>query len=355
MIRRIIFWQNILSDHQSDFISRLSELSEAEVYLAYESDASRGWSETNFHGTTVLDSRNPDSFLLLLSFTRLDDCHVFSGFNVYPKCTQAYNILRSYNVRISVISEAFDPSGPLGIFRSLRAHFIYRFLNRRVNAVFAIGSDSRRQFISHGISSSKIVDFAYYLKPDPKTTPPLASPEDPFHIVFIGQLIPRKNVLLLVRAFTLFYRSYPNSCLTIVGIGRLKTRVLNYLRNNPLIPCRLVCGLPHSDVLQLLANASALVLPSRWDGWGAVVSESLLVNTPVVCSNKVGSRILITSPERGSIFDDNSIQSLLSSLVAMYERSQSRASTSDFAASDDQLIQLDSGVLTFLQHLEQAR
>ena len=47
--------------------------------------------------------------------------------------------------------------------------------------------------------------------------------------------------------------------------------------------------LPVGDVPGEMAKADCLVLPSRYDGWGAVVSEALLVGTPAICSDKCGS------------------------------------------------------------------
>jgi len=58
----------------------------------------------------------------------------------------------------------------------------------------------------------------------------------------------------------------------------------------------------NSEVRGILSQTDLLILPSRGDGWGAVVNEALMSGVPVVCSDHCGAADLICNSDRGEIF-----------------------------------------------------
>ena len=64
----------------------------------------------------------------------------------------------------------------------------------------------------------------------------------------------------------------------------------------------------------LLASHDLLVLPSRFDGWGAVVNEALSVGTPVLCSDTCGAADLLAAPDYGTAFRSGDASSLAAAL-----------------------------------------
>jgi glycosyltransferase involved in cell wall biosynthesis len=71
---------------------------------------------------------------------------------------------------------------------------------------------------------------------------------------------------------------------------------------------------PNSEVIKLISNCDLLVLPSRWDGWGAVINEALMCGVPVVCSDRCGASDLVDGHERGEVFPSESAHALRTSL-----------------------------------------
>ena len=57
----------------------------------------------------------------------------------------------------------------------------------------------------------------------------------------------------------------------------------------------------HDRVFEFIRRADVFVLPSRWDGWGAVVNEALLSGVPVVCSDAAGASCVLDG-ELGAAF-----------------------------------------------------
>jgi glycosyltransferase involved in cell wall biosynthesis len=66
--------------------------------------------------------------------------------------------------------------------------------------------------------------------------------------------------------------------------------------------------------MELVGRSDLLVLPSRWDGWGAVTNEALLRGVPVVCSDYCGSADLLADGWRGTVVRAGSVDALLGAL-----------------------------------------
>jgi glycosyltransferase involved in cell wall biosynthesis len=78
----------------------------------------------------------------------------------------------------------------------------------------------------------------------------------------------------------------------------------------------------------LFEEADLLLLPSKWDGWGAVVNEALMCGVPVICSDRCGAADLLRESWRGSIFKTGSVESLRSMLQEWIERGRNKESSS---------------------------
>ena len=116
-------------------------------------------------------------------------------------------------------------------------------------------------------------------------------------------MIKRKNVDNLINAVAKL--KLDNIELWIVGKGPEE----NYLRSlaNFMIPRKVKWFgvVPMSKASKIIRQSDCLVLPSRFDGWGAVVSESLMVGTPVICSNNCGSSVVVKASGFGGVFSHN--------------------------------------------------
>ena len=68
---------------------------------------------------------------------------------------------------------------------------------------------------------------------------------------------------------------------------------------------------PQPKVPFIMNNADVLILPSLYDGWGAVVNEALQVGCFVICSDACGaSNLLLANNNLGLVFKHNSEKDL---------------------------------------------
>jgi glycosyltransferase involved in cell wall biosynthesis len=143
---------------------------------------------------------------------------------------------------------------------------------------------------------------------DPEVFSPgisLAAREKKF--VFVGQLIERKGVDLLVKVFSQFHKRYPDWQLHVIGSGPL-----SHLFDAPGIT---VEGFqPPDRVASILRGSRFLILPSYEEHWGLVVHEAALSGCGLIVSKAVGASFDLVSEGNGSVFDANSCRSLYQSL-----------------------------------------
>lgn len=57
-----------------------------------------------------------------------------------------------------------------------------------------------------------------------------------------------------------------------------------------------------NKVHQMMHRFDVLVLPSRYDGWGAVINEALQRGLYVICSNRCGAKALVVNDKIGKVF-----------------------------------------------------
>lgn len=311
----IIFWHNILSEHISPLVKVLAKYDKIQVYFAYEDSKQRGWKTPDFGNATVLDSRQPQHYNFLLQFSQATDYHILSGYFSYPVAWKAFHSIRKTDAKILILSEAFEFFGIKGLLRLLRAKLQTTLWGQDIDGVLAMGQLGVRFYHMAGFPKSKIYEFSYVIESE--SLPNLDNPNHlnlqentKFQILYVGKLIPRKRVDLLLKAISKLSRK--DIHLTIVGEGRQANSLINL--SHRLKISDQVTFLPrmtNEETLQLMSQSDLLVLPSRWDGWGAVVTEALSVGTPVICSDRCGAASIIESNKlSGSSFKNANVKSL---------------------------------------------
>jgi glycosyltransferase involved in cell wall biosynthesis len=125
----------------------------------------------------------------------------------------------------------------------------------------------------------------------------------------VGQLIYQKGLDVLIQALAM---THAESCfLHIIGNGSEETSYENLAKRQQVDPFIQWHGtMPNEQVLDHMAKADLLVLPSRYDGWGAVVNEALTVGTPVLASDACGASCLLTSDFLGDVFPSGNTSKL---------------------------------------------
>ncbi|EJF08302.1 glycosyltransferase [Pontibacter sp. BAB1700] len=169
------------------------------------------------------------------------------------------------------------------------------------NKIFAIGHHALDWYNKFCVSSSKIVPFIYCVAERPII---LMTYDCSQHVKFLfaGQLIKRKGLDLLLKSMV----SLPNDNyeLNIIGDGKERHSLESFaLLHN--IRSTFHGTKKNKETIAEMESCDVLILPSRHDGWGAVINEALMAGMFVICSENCGAKELIHSGFNGLVFSHN--------------------------------------------------
>ncbi|AAU92792.1 glycosyltransferase [Methylococcus capsulatus] len=137
--------------------------------------------------------------------------------------------------------------------------------------------------------------------------------ERPKTFLFVGQFIPRKNVVGLARAFIRFVVDHPDWTLRLCGSGEQRGEIPDHpqiLIENFVQPPQLA---------EMLRKARCLVLPSIEEHWGLVVHEAALTGCALALTNVVGAGDDLARPQNAVLFpprDEAAIERTLREIAA---------------------------------------
>lgn len=292
------FWQNVISIHQSAFITALSQHHDVVLVVEKDIDESRkavGWSVPSMGNAEIVV--HPDSQHIDKLLSMPDVQHVFSGIDAFPFLYDIFKLAVKRKVRISVMMEPFNAQGVKGVFRRIKYAVLMARYAGYISNLFITGTNGIDCYRKVGAPKDKLRQWGYFTKcpeysGEDKTVS--AKPK----IIFVGQLIDRKNIAGLLDI-------YPEiealvDTFTIVGQGILADVVREKASAYRNITFK--GAVDNKGVQSLIRENDYLILPSKFDGWGAVVNEALLNGTRVLCSDRVGAKVLLDGDMRGESF-----------------------------------------------------
>jgi glycosyltransferase involved in cell wall biosynthesis len=112
------------------------------------------------------------------------------------------------------------------------------------------------------------------------------------YLLQVGRIMPRKNIEVLIAAFNLLAPCFDNLRLVLVGGGgHGSNEVLQQVEESSYRERIHLAGwVPDRDMGALYAAASALVFPSKHEGFGLPILEAMACGTPAVASYEAASQ-----------------------------------------------------------------
>jgi len=180
--------------------------------------------------------------------------------------------------------------------------------------VITLSSSARASYADAGVPDSKLrvlhlgVDIDRFKPIDQRLS------HRRFTYLFVGVVSRAKGVDLLLDAFKVL--NIPGKILRIVGSGPVQDQPPISLRNQ----VQFEGFVPHSKLSQEYLTSDVLVLPSRFDGFGMVVTEAMACGLPVIVSSAVGAADLVEHGRNGWIFQSENSQQLAEMMTVAWQQ-----------------------------------
>ncbi|MEC5159792.1 MULTISPECIES: glycosyltransferase family 4 protein [unclassified Janthinobacterium] len=343
---KVVCWHPVLTDHQSYTLEALRDAGQCElaVFVAKQEHAERqaqGW--VNRHASalapTLIPQRGWLRYIVRQLRARGEAVHLFGSPFEQPRLILALFLALAMGLRVFLISEPYSTTAAgyqddrrrgLNWLKAQLRPALYRLygmlMARRLGGLFAISTLAVEQYRRIGIPNEKIFRFGYFVPATGLPAPAAARPPG-LRLVFVGTLIERKGLDVLIAAVKQLRDEGVGVTLDAYGPGQpepfgFDQAALAYRGQIPFGCAQAVIG-----------GYDALVLPSRYDGWGVVVNEALLAGVPVICSDRVGAAAVLRRWPCGAVFASESVAQLADCLRACADSPERLAAMRTAAAA----------------------
>jgi glycosyltransferase involved in cell wall biosynthesis len=311
------FWQDVVSPLLSPLARALASMPDQTVTVVAEGELSQqrraiGWCTPDCSPARVLIGPTDAGIERLIGGNHGEpSVHLINGLPGVALNRRVLPHLARTGAMVGLLSESADSKGILGLARRAKYYRDRYLVGKKIDFVLAMGQLGVRWFESAGYDPSQIYPFAYVTeRPAVVSDNRDEENEDKtFRILYLGQIIRRKDGVTAIRGLSeLSVRDWQ---FDVVGNGPDLQRwrkvaseggVADRIHFSPAVDNRVIGN--------LLQHADLLLLPSRRDGWGAVVNEALMSGVPVICSDNCGAADLLRESWRGSTFKTGSVESL---------------------------------------------
>ena len=164
----------------------------------------------------------------------------------------------------------------------------------------------RKKFIEFGVNPERVVHIPNFLD---REKPSVNKRDDnKRYFLYFGRLSEEKGILTLIKAMEGI-----ESDLYIVGSGPLKEEIQGYISTNNLINIKLLGFKSGQELIDIVGNAKAVVLPSEWYENGPYSAiEALQLSRPIFGAKIGGIPELVNN--NGYLFKMGNIESLVDAL-----------------------------------------
>ena len=305
-------WQRIVSPHIAGMADSLGK-KQPVVYVAEKvmtaTRTAQGWNAPTLRYAELRRVRSAQEVVDLVDSAPKGSIHFCQGVRANGLIGVAQRCLALRNREQWIVMEQVNNTGFMGAIRRSEYRRCLRRMRGKVEGILAIGDRTTRWIVERGWNERQVFPFAYFIPPAEEVLADRRERErGRLRLVFVGQLIRLKRLELVIEAL----RRIPERDveLTVVGGGpleeTLRRRARAALDEQVLWVGRVSMGVVQRE----MARADCLVLPSSHDGWGVVVTEALMVGTPVICSDRCGAAGVVRRSGQGGVFKSGDVADL---------------------------------------------
>lgn len=298
----------MVSIHQSAFIKALSAGNDVVLVAGQSMEHERveqGWKVPSMGNAIVLVS--PDEIEINKLLEDQSAVHVFSGIDGYPFVYSNFKKALSHNINASVLAEPYDWRGWKGNLRALKYKLLFLKYGDKISHLFVTGRKGQECYEKCGFPKSKIHQWGYFTEDNKISLSKKDIEKYKARLLFVGQLDDNKNIKSIINLWPLIDSKV--EYFTIIGKGELESYVRDFAQSHS--NAHFLGTKNNEEVQSIMSFHDILILPSKYDGWGAVVNEALSVGTRVLCSEACGSSILLDGNDRGESFTPTTMKDVL--------------------------------------------
>jgi len=205
--------------------------------------------------------------------------------------------------------------------------YIPKFL-QKANSIATVSEFSKKDIIDRYKTDAKKIDVVYSAAKDifkPVSAEIAEATKKKYtggaeYFLYIGAIHPRKNLVSLLRAFSIFKKRLKSN-MKLVLAGRLAWKYDSFIQNLKKYKFKedvIMLGyLSEDELVKITASAYALVYPSLLEGFGVPVLEAMKCHVPVLTS--IGSSMEEIARDAALYADAKSFEDIADKMMLIYK------------------------------------
>lgn len=188
---------------------------------------------------------------------------------------------------------------------------IEKVLSLRTDCIINISEHEYQMSLHYGISAKKSVVVYNGVSDAPSSDAlPFVVKKDKINLLYVGRFDRQKGFDLLLEVFN--ENPFADVNLYLVGDTVLKDFEYDYPMNAVKIG-----WVDNSEIDRYMKACDAVIVPSRWEGFGIVAIEALRNKKPVIASNRGALPEIIQHGVNGYIFDFDNKEELVGIILGL--------------------------------------
>jgi glycosyltransferase involved in cell wall biosynthesis len=341
-MKKICIWMNMPSHHQSAFFEALDKHKDINLQVRYYGKTTNdrkklGWNEykLKYYEKYIENLTDIDNSLNEWR----DRIHIIPGFSS-DFLKKLIDLIIKKNLKWIHWSERsgvglakavkfnyklFNIFYPF--FLRVKGYYKYaQIINQRALGSFAIGELAKKDFINWGIEKNKIKFQPYSLKTldKPKQISIKLKKSNEKIFMYIGSLEPLKGIDVLLRAFKNIINKNEEWKLVLIGRDKTNGKYNKLAQKLQIInKVAFIGAVPSDHINEYLIQSDVFVLPTKFDGWGAVLNEAASMSKPLISTTQAGATYhLIENGKNGFIVEPNNVGELEAAMLFYIKNSQ---------------------------------
>lgn len=215
------------------------------------------------------------------------------------------------------------------------------YLAKRVARTTVLNENVKRVFAANGVPEEKLANipngvsiekFRGVSQAEKDAVSEKFGFDREYHVLFVGQMVPRKGVVPIVEALAEVVSEYGVEDVDLVLVGEAideeyVAEVRSLISERGLDENVTFTGYADDeDLIPLYASSDVFVLPSFEEGFGMVVSEAMATGTPAVASDINGVRQQIRDGETGYLVQPGDASELAGAIAELLRDGERRRS-----------------------------
>ncbi|WP_440679465.1 glycosyltransferase [Candidatus Pelagibacter sp. HIMB1517] len=333
---KILFYSNTLTPYQIDFLKELNKFHKILSIFTEKTLKNNEWKFTTKYFPILKNKKfkeikekinNFDPDIVIIGGYKLKYIFRINFFFLFKKTKIIYWLEIPRNQKL--------------IINFLKKIYI-KIITFRAKIILCVGLSAKKFYLK--LLKKKTVNFPYSINVDKYKIK--KKTKKTIKVLFVGQLIKRKGILELLKAFDNFKKEKIE--LIICGNGPLKNDIIKKINNNNKIKYKNF--LQEKKLFHEYSNSDIFILPSKYDGWGVVISEAMASGLPIIATKETNAAKYLVSKKNGFLCRPNAKSIFLSlnkyiknkKLIEIHSKNSKNLINKSICSSKNSVLKLNS-------------